>query len=423
MTSTYALRLPVARAGAATALLAVTMSVFAQADAGLWDPGFLERRIRSDFPPLAGHGTAVSPLILAYEGPGTGGCLFDAHKAFTACPGRRDVTLPSGAPAWLGAVQVREACGGEATPFDATWLGCAVYEQANTIASNRPDRRYWVVHPNVEPSFDQCNSGPPGHSAPVALGPGGLFAIDASTPGRFALTVDNGAYDFSCFAPRRGIPFLSLGAQSNRGNVDPVGAPLDVGRFRFGNGGEGDDIDVLGFEATLQELSPFRCAPGTQWRCFQGDVGWHAGFYVLAEWDGTRKLLFLILADGGILAPPIADDIAASLWNWPVEQSMFYPGAQIGLIRAGSGITAACGLDLPRLPGGSAAQDPVRYRVEIGRLFECAVAFGLYSPPASAAQPIAVIGAHWFVETYATAGAARLTIDDPTISARTLPSP
>lgn len=408
--------------------VAALVAMFAGASStwavGLWDPNFTSGKVRGDY--LSPTGTSSSPLTLSYSGAGAQGCLFNAHDSFMGCPGRR---LAGFDPHLVGNSQKRPYCGGSSSFYASTWFGCAAYDQTNAISINSPQSQYWVVHANLEPSFDQCNSGPPGQSEPVSTSstPSGLFTVYANPSNQTVrLTVDNSAYDFSCVAPPTlSAPFLSIGANSNRGNVDNNGQPKPVGLFYFYN----DDplskqTQRLQFRAQIQSLDEFGCKPGTEDRCSPQSTGFVSGFYLTAHWGGKRRMLFVNFYDGGIPAYPNYSDVMNARWNWPVQQSMFYPGAEIGLMLATPGnALASCGLNVPRLPSpywtpviGWRPGDPRDYDISIRRLFECAYEYGILSGPITLNQQVLVESVNWYIETYATEGSLSLNIQNPTIN-------
>ncbi len=415
---------------AVVVLLWSTTDLYAQ-QVGIWDPSFVEARLRSDY--SSGVGVAASPLAYAFNGPGLEGCLWNAESSFMACPGRIDAATP---PAWRSGWggQVRPFCGGDSTEQGNSWTGCRAFSTTNAFAFNQPGQRFWVVHANLEPAFDQCQSGPPSQSERVHTGSSGLFRIE-TTSNQFTLWVDNGAHDFSCLSEASlqehgvrnvGIPFLSLGAQSNRGNTTMNGTPMPVARFRFFNP-QADDVDRLQFSARIPAgVKPTACQDDL---CSPGGAhGYYVGLYLLAEWQGTRRMLFFSLDDRSAMAYPVWCDFGCQTWNWPLQQSMFFPGAQVGHIKSSPGIGLDyCALRLPALRPGPldsstglhGAGVERNYDLSIRRLFECAFTLGTLRWDDNQADPdvlVNVLGVHWFVETYGTSGTVGLSIRNPRIT-------
>ncbi|UXI67686.1 hypothetical protein [Tahibacter amnicola] len=218
------------------------------------DAGMHAGHLRTDYE--AGRGTAVLPLSLPYDQAGIEGCLFDAASSFAACPGRRG-------DAWSGALQTRAACGGDATPSALSWRGCREFADSPALASPGAGATYWVIHANDDPSFDQCNEGPPGlshrvysladptSSAVFRAGTEPLFG----TTGRVAkISVDLGARQIACAAiggNRFSVPFLSLGSQAGRGDAMPMGT------LRAGQSGRA----TVHFDAAITHYAPPGAVP------------------------------------------------------------------------------------------------------------------------------------------------------------------
>ena len=364
------------------------------------DAGIRAARIRSDF--AAGVGTSAAPLTLTYDRPTPEGCLFSAADSFAGCAGRAGLpNLPNGQPVWAGGVQTREACGGSTTRTGDTWVGCIAYNSSPYFALNNPASQYWVVIANDEPSFDHCNSGPPGLSHPIASAtatPGPLYGFDVVSSGgspekhlRITLALgnknfycnDTGQYEYT-------IPFLSVGAQKGRGNTGPV-ATISRG---------GSPRGTLVFDAGISSLVPLGCRNGSGSICNSSSLGVHAGIYGIATWGGVPHMLFvdfygLGVQDYSMYAP------GTSKWNWPIEESFYYPGAEVITFVAGTQLSTYCGFDLPRYTTDFAQR---HYAVDFGRLFACANSLGLVSPPMPAGN-IALDGIHWYIEGVATLGA------------------
>jgi hypothetical protein len=362
------------------------------------DGGIRAGRVRSDFAP--GVGTAASPLSLTYTQPTAEGCLFSAASSFAACPGRAGLpNLPNGQPVWAGGLQTREACGGSTTRIGDSWIGCIVYDTSPYFALGNPASRYWVVVGNDEPSFDHCNSGPPGLSHPIASAgatPAPLFGVDVLPSGggakQIRITLGLGNKNFYCNdvgAYEYTIPFLSIGAQHGRGNA---GAVASISR-------DGSPRGTIVFDAGISSLIPLGCRNGTGSICNTGSLGIHAGIYGIATWGGVPHLLFVDfygvgVQDYSMYAP------GESKWNWPIEESFYYPGAEVITFVAGTQLSTYCGIDLPRYTTDLAMH---RYAVDFGALFACADRLGLVAPPMPAGT-IALDGIHWYIEGVATLG-------------------
>lgn len=363
------------------------------------DAGIHAAHVRSDY--AAGVGTAASPLSLTYTQPTPEGCLFSAASSFAACAGRAGLpNLPNGQPVWAGGVQTREACGGSTTRIGDSWVGCIAYDTSPYFALNNPGAQYWVVVANDEPSFDHCNSGPPGLSHPIASAtatPGPLFGFDVvptsgSPDKRLRITLSLSNKNFFCTDTSQyvyTIPFISVGAQNGRGNTGPVATISRDGSAR----------GTIVFDAGISSVQPLGCRTGTGGICNANSLGVHAGIYGIAHWGGVPHMLFvdfygLGVQDYSMYAP------GESKWNWPIQDSFYYPGAEVTTFVAGSQLSTYCGIDLPRYTTDLAQH---HYEIDFGRLFACANTLGLVSPPMPAGD-IALDGIHWYIEGVATLG-------------------
>ncbi|HEX5124455.1 MAG TPA: hypothetical protein VFV97_14525 [Rhodanobacteraceae bacterium] len=383
-----------------TGLLAVLLACCGAAGAqSIDDAGIRAARLRGDLP--AGLGTAATPLTLTYAQPTAEGCLFDATDSFAACPGRAGLpNLPNGVPVWAGGLEQREACGGSTTRTGDTWVGCVAYASNPGFALNNPTSQYWVVVANDEPSFDHCNSGPPGMSHPVASAtatPAPLFGVDAlassgSPDKRLRITLAPGNKNFYCTdigAYEYTVPFLSVGAQHGRGNA---GAVATISRT-------GSPRGTIVFDGGISSVVPIGCRTGTEGICNAHSLGIHAGIYGIATWGGMPHLLFVDFygvgaQDYSMYAP------GESKWNWPIQDSFYYPGAEVITFVAGTQLSTYCGIDLARYTTDLAQR---HYTIDFGKLFACANDLGLVSPPMPAGN-IALDGIHWYIEASATLG-------------------
>jgi len=373
------------------------------------DAGFRAGFVRTDY--ADGLGTDAHPLQLRYDQAGVEGCRFNATDAFTACPGRRGLpALPgSGYQVWQGAVQTRIACGGDNTALGDTWRGCSAWPDNLYFGTPGVASQFWVLHANDEPSFDQCNEGPPALSHPVR-------DLDTPTPGLFrvgvvrppnadpyaSITLDVGAKNYHCTAVgglRASLPFLSIGAQQGRGNGGPVAA---MNR-------EGSPRGTIAFTLSMPAYQPYACATGTGAICTPAVSGVHMGVYGLAEWAGTKHLLFVDLFGAGV------EDFSANPpggnahWNWPIADSFFFPGADASEFVAGAPLQQQCGIAIESLPADGTGKT---YRIDFGRLYRCASDLHLYADPMPAGD-VMLTGVHWFIEGAGTTGSLTLNLSRP----------
>ena len=381
-----------------------------QAAHGFADPYLVTGAVRSEFPP--GYGTASNYVNLWYAGnglPGREGCLWNAADAFDLCPGRAGTGT---GPMWPSTVQAREACGGSTVRIGDSWLGCLDYRADTYFALNSPGANHWKIHANNDPGFDQCRAGPPGQSEsiidPLAMpGARGLYkiAMEPNAKGRktLDLSVNPGEHSFYCDQARShqySIPFLSVGAhaQSN-------GGPLGIIHALGGTGS-----DVLHFQAQIRGYQPSAC---DEHLC--PPLGVHAGVLLTARWGGVRRMLFLDLYQEGVL---VTRAPVSARWNWPLADSMFWPGGDLAILAAGSPQLLGCGLSIPMLATGSPdGEGPQhRYAIPMSRVFGCAAnVLGLFTEAMPLDASTAIEGIHWYIESSGPQGRFRLGIEDPVV--------
>ena len=363
------------------------------------DADLVAARARSELP--SGVGVSGRWLSLTLNQAGPEGCLWPAQDAFSGCPGRAGLpNLPNGWPVWLGTLQSRDACGGSSTRIGDSWIGCIAYDSSPYFAVNNPGAAYWAIVANDDPGFDQCNEGPPGLSHPIASATAQAptpFKFDVlPTPGtrgqrmRVALNADDKNYFCGRTAKYEySIPFLSVGAQDARGNPGPVGTISK----------HGSPHGTIVFDAGLSSYRAFGCKAGTQSVCPASGVGVHAGLYAMAHWGGTPHILFVDLYGEGVQDYSM-DVPGESKWNWPIEDSFLYPGAEVLSFVAGRQLTTSCGIDLPRYTTDLAKR---HYQIDFGAIFGCAERLGLLSQPMPDGD-VALDGVHWYVEGVGTSG-------------------
>lgn len=354
----------IARLLGAVVALGATTAVAAD---GLWDAGLMQGGWRSDYadPSL---GTAARPLRYASQ------CVWpDIDFAF--CP--TNFRAP-------------------ASQADA--LPRRVFSRANWVDQvTDPQGRYWVVGANSEPALDAaCNSGPPNQSETIGEPLQDLYGLALRPQGdsqrafrnEWLLALDLG-FRPAQLAGRPGcvttdfIPFLGVGISSERGGG---GAPL----ARFG---AGLPAPALRLRARLEQSNAAVFAPGEAPP--STPHGQHAGFYVEAIWGGQRRWVWITL----LSTFDRADVTYATPWNWAVEDSFHFPGADI-VVSALPALRRDCpdvAWNLPE-PAPAAWQDglPKDIRVDLAALFGCLAPRFRDAPPGDA--PIAITGVHLWVE-------------------------
>lgn len=360
----------------------------------IWDAGLISGAVQTEY--AASVGTS-SPLNLQYnQTSSTDGCLWDASLSpFSGCPGRSGMGT-----VWQGTLQGRSACGGNTTITGDTWAGCTQYSGSTAFSQGSPSTNYWMVHANDDPSFDQCNDGPPGASHPILNATNSspdIYKIDMSTPsgsvpklGRIQLNLDQKAwFCLQANAYQFSIPFISVGAQNGRGNPGPVGTIST----------SGSPTGTIVFSESVPSFITPSCAAGTSSICNTSITGLHLGVYGVASWSGTRRLIFVDLFSTGSVDSS-GTGPGEGKWNWPIFDSTFFPGAETVTFTAGSQLSSKCGINIPQISLTGTLQN---YKIDFGKLIQCGSTLGMFTqaPPSGA---FALDGVHWFIEGIGTAG-------------------
>jgi hypothetical protein len=402
-------------------LLAALLCAPALAD--FQDRGMRDGRLRTDLDPGKGAGPAL--LNLQYREPLDDGCQFsvlDPLNLIFGCPGLKSIRAKAdGSPGFIG-LQLHPSCGSSATALGPamtavgnSWLGCVSYPSSPYYSLNQPASQYWVVVANSDPSFDQCNDGPPGLSHAIRdpiddPGPSlykvGMERLPAGGH-RAHLIINAGDHPFRCERPgyKQGphavIPFLSLGAHAGHGQAGPV-ATMNRDRVPASR-------PRLRWTAWTLAHVPFGCDPAKgDEACFAEGV--QAGFYGIASWDGVKRLLFVNLLTTGDLArdeqPP-----SRLKWNWPLADSFYYPGAEV-ITFSSAQLARLCGIDVPRQ---SLQVGQQQYGVDITAVFGCASDQGLFSSPMPRYSDVDLDGFHWYLEAVGSTGALWIAVEDPRV--------
>jgi hypothetical protein len=131
----------------------------------------------------------------------------------------------------------------------------------------------------------------------------------------------------------------------------------------------------------------------------------------VSEWKdvtGTRDTPRMIQLHLFHDAPfdPAKDNFAGRGWNWPLQQSFYFPGADIAYMDV-RGLQAKCGFTLPMPPvtyDGTAISynnpsgTQLNYDVDLQKLFKCASNLGLFREPMPTTSNIKIKGVHWALE-------------------------
>ena len=240
---------------------------------GFWDEGFRNPKIRTNYDSLY-KGTGADPLTIAP-------CLF------SGCP-----RFPS------------------------------TYSVSNAVAHNLAsfsERQYWVLLNNNEPSDDNaCNSGPPDTSLPHSSPGDGIFGFapiaDTAIGENFyrAHLVLNYNFANPCLG---GIAYMSIGAHSNRGNVDQAGRSQSLGALNATPGiPHAVSFVTKLYEYQRMQAALYRLVVVATWPDGQGR-------------DLPRMIQLNLFHDGN-------DDSSTKgpaklRWSWPFVEDTFFPGAEV----------------------------------------------------------------------------------------------
>jgi FG-GAP-like repeat len=391
--------------------------------AGFADPRFVRGAVRTEY--SQGLGAGNLPLTLSYGNNGDEGCLWNATDPINTwgCAGRTQlfgsiVNLP-----WKGDLQFFDACRGlpAAARVGDSWTSCITYRQSNLYSLNWiPNTDYWVVVANSDPSFDQCNLGPPGLSWPVvdpmsSIYQAGYFKVGVeqvlgTSRRRAHLIINADEFSHKCKNDPSSpdwiytIPFLSVGAQQNRGQSQPIAYITNPPSAQISGG------DNISFDATMYTYKAIGCRPGSICPL----PGAHAGMYITAQWGGKNRQIFLDYFGAGSLALGAAP--ITRHWNWPIADSFLYPGAEIVFLDSFS-LQNSCGITFPTLPQPTIPTNPEtritqRYAFNASEVFACANRLNKFGTPMPLNTNIPLVGVHWYVESAGTTGAVWVAIEN-----------
>lgn len=349
---------------------------------GLTDQGFVSPKWRTNYS-SAIFGTSTDQVVY-------GSCLFPA-----------ELSCPIAPPTVFGA-----------NPFSLN---------LSTFA----DTRFWVLINNNESPYLTCNSGPPDTSQPHANPPsrfGAIPVMDTSVNERFYrahLVMNLTSAPASC--TKNEIPYMSIGAHTNRGNASDSGTAYNVAAL---NPAAGVPHSV-GFTANLfQYMAPTRAdspAAGT-WFRFVTVATWNNAFGQAVprmiqvnlfhdthndSWNGE--------SDPDTDPPNGTHKGPATIkWNWPIIANSFYPGAEVVYFDA-EDLEPLCGFRVRQLTPTDVGQD-FRYDIDLQALYKCAsktwpdqhlnkkLTIGGFSNPMPSNANIPVTVVDWAVEGFADTG-------------------
>jgi len=322
---------------------------------GFWDEGFNTPKVRTNYD-TPSKGTASDPLTIT-------GCIF--------------ADCPHYPPAYRA---------GNATSYNLGQFS---------------DRQYWVLLDNNEPSDNNgCNSGPPDNSLPPTQPGDGVFGFapvaDSVADETFhrAHLVLNANLPNPCSG---GVPYMSIGAHSNRGNVDEAGKSKLLGAL---NATPGVPHGVS-FTTRLYEYQKMRAA-----------------FYrlvVVAAWPDAQGRLLNRMVQLNLFHDGIDDSSPAGpsklRWSWPVADDTFYPGAEVVYFDA-EDVDALCqGHPVKRLTASDRNAD-ISYDIDLQPLYACAARWGGWSNGMPNTANVPITSVDWAVEGQSDNGALWVGVHD-----------
>jgi len=282
-------------------------------------------------------------------------------------------------------------------PFQAT----NEWAQNGGFSSNT----YWVLGMNTEYNpWIFCNAGPPNMSEPNL----GINFATGTANGRYGFQMRNdpadGFWRAHLFVDNRPLgpqaqcidgedlaPWLSIGAHEGFGNTTPVGVlnPTSPG-----------SPTATRFTANMQYYDS-----SSTWADFY--------VYALTNWGGKNRGILLRIVHEGSANTGSNNDLDR-VWNWPLEESLYYPGNDWAFFDANLVRSTCPNLiqEIPRIrpcdknseAHCNAGMD-VEYIIDWQALFECASDRNLFQDPLPLNQTnIPIQGIHWAVENYGTTG-------------------
>jgi hypothetical protein len=236
------------------------------------------------------------------------------------------------------------------------------YPQTHSYNVAQGHDRYWVLAVNDEPAFERGSAGPPNQSLPINTG---IVTVEPLAHGvRLGLSGDAAGSSVP-----GGTPFVSYGLQAGRGYGD---ASI------FGH-----SAALLSFDVTLERLSG------------DGEVGDAIHFFIEVTFErggrrtgirsADRKMLWLFLGEKN------AGFNGSFNWNWPVVDSMWFPGNPIEFLNA-SDYARRCHADLAQIPLAQASVGRIHhFDIDLEKMVECMAG-------ASADDRVLISGLHFALE-------------------------
>ena len=346
---------------------------------GLWDAGLRAGRWRTDYD-NSSEGTAHSPLVLGkcqFETP-----LSDGYFAFS---------------------------GGGYDAIDHCRYQSAVSPNSNAASSHRewPSDSFWAVIANVEDALlnPNCTTGPPSQSLPLMRpGEGGVFGIvalpdtEAGRPDRMKMhMVLNSENWGECRKSSYGGPYMSVGAQTDRGNNNGILTYLN----------KAGEPTRFSFAVTLMDVDSV--APVKRGASVGAKRYGQSHVLIEATWGGIKRWVFIELVPDVRLVPGTNQGWADVhvRFNWHMYNSMLYPGADY-IYKSATVLSTQCAVEkiaLPVLDRSVTYVNPAtraaarrEYSIDIQAVFECLERRGEWGASPMPKHPIPVTGLSFGVE-------------------------
>lgn len=350
------------------------------------DQGFVDAEYRTDFNSKT-EGTLGNQLTYDDATPNPpNSCLFPAEfcgykpKIGNAYwYGSSASVWNAGAEFWVLSVNNEPAFENSATAFDG------LPNQVHQLYSNTS--QYWTYTPA---SFAVVTDTPAGENYPRAHMIVRHYGYDKDEHNWLFSNDKNGI---------EGIPFISIGAQKNRGN-----GSSDIGALNSST-----RPDTVKFKAKVWNFVKPNPPPSSIDNYGEdADGGLWFLMYAITEWGGKKRGLFINLKHVGNLTDwsTSFNDGTYLRWNWPIGESFFHPGVDFAYIDTEDFGYAypipyypnRCYIPSSKAPQMTSTGVDYQFELDLTELFRCASARGLFETAMPSTTELPILGVHWGVE-------------------------
>lgn len=285
-----------------------------------------------------------------------------------------------------------------------------IWPQSNQFEQGASRPNYWVLSANNENFRSTLNSGPPNQSEPVYI-PQEMnnlleFTIlTNSLPGeskwRAHMIADHTPNGLQNPQGPGGIPFLGLGADSRRGNGQPVG-------YLNNTTGMNSTFFASRIWAAVHPgtgVALMYVYAMTEWKNSSGKTI-PRGIFVALYHEGTDHSTSTQSCDPNVDGAFGGQGYCSGIhkhWNWPIEESFFYPGADWVYIDA-EDAGWVCGENI----AVSRLNLDTGHAVNWEHLFECLSPY--FDDPMPSTE-VPLLGVHWAVEVSGAGNAIWASVD------------